>query len=101
MAQLHATRLQRLNAQEQAEWHAISTALRDPVAEDKDVLLVRLGVFASMADTYDPIGTVSETAAMIKPQGDIFHRVWTTCSGVAQEQQARGSFYQTIRRELA
>jgi hypothetical protein len=39
MAQLHATRLQRLNAQGQAEWHAISTALRDPVAEDKDVLL--------------------------------------------------------------
>src|SRR5215470_6293144 len=55
VAQLHTTREKRPTAQAQAEWHAISTALRDPVAADKDVLLARLGVLASMTDTYDPI----------------------------------------------
>jgi pimeloyl-ACP methyl ester carboxylesterase len=80
VAQLHETRLQRLNAQAQAEWHALSTALRDPVAADQDALLARLGVLASMTDTYDPIETGAETAAMIKPQGEIFHRVWTTAA---------------------
>jgi len=80
VTQLHKTRLQRLNAQAQAEWHAISTALRDPVAADKDALLARLGVLASMTDTYDPIETGAETAAMINPQGEIFHRVWATAA---------------------
>jgi pimeloyl-ACP methyl ester carboxylesterase len=51
VAQLHETRLQRLNAQAQAEWHALSTALRDPVAADQDALLARQGVLASMTDT--------------------------------------------------
>ena len=80
VAQLQETRLQRLNAQAQAEWHAISTALRAQGAEDKDALLARLGVLASMTDTYDPIGTGADTAAMITPQGEIFHRVWTTAA---------------------
>lgn len=51
IAQLHKTRLQRLPTQAQAEWHAISTALRDPVAAAKGALLARLGVLASITDT--------------------------------------------------
>jgi pimeloyl-ACP methyl ester carboxylesterase len=80
VAQLHKTRLQRLTAQAQAEWHAISTALRDPSAADKDALLARLGVLASMSDTYDPIETGADTASMLTPQGEIFHKVWATAA---------------------
>src|SRR5215475_11430083 len=36
VAQLQTTRLQRLNEQDQAEWQAISNALRDPITEAKD-----------------------------------------------------------------
>jgi pimeloyl-ACP methyl ester carboxylesterase len=156
VAQLHATRLQRLNEQDRAEWHAISTALRDPAAEDKDALLARLGALAFLTDTYDPIVTVAEAAETITPSGEVFHKVWPTAAawrrngtllalgthiqcpvvavhgdydpspaeGVQKplatllkdfrfvllqhcghtpwvERQARGSFYQAIRRELA
>src|SRR5215510_10211825 len=78
IAQLQETRLQRLNAQAHAEWHTISTALRDPVAMDKDALLARLGVLASMTDAYDPIVTGAEATDMINIQGDVFHGVWPT-----------------------
>jgi pimeloyl-ACP methyl ester carboxylesterase len=80
VTQLQETRLQRLNEQDQAEWQAISTALRDPAAEDKDALLGRLGVLASMTDTYDPIVSVSEVAHTINPQGDVFQHVWATAA---------------------
>jgi pimeloyl-ACP methyl ester carboxylesterase len=80
VTQLQETRLQRLNAQDQTEWHAISRALRDPAAADKDALLARLGVLAFMTDTYDPIVSVSEVAHTINPQGDIFQRVWATAA---------------------
>src|SRR5262245_48496373 len=80
VAQLDKTRAQRLTAQAQAEWQAVSTALRDPGTEDKDALLARLGVLASMTDMYDPIETGVETAATITPQGEIFHQAWTTAA---------------------
>jgi len=80
VTQLQETRLQRLNAQDQTEWHAISRALRDPAAADTDALLARLGVLAFMTDTYDPIVSVSEVAQTINPQGDIFQRVWATAA---------------------
>ena len=80
MAQLEATRLKRLNAKEQEEWQAISKALGDPVAQDKDALLARLGILASMTDTYDPIVTVSEASDTINIQGDVFQNVGN-CGG--------------------
>ena len=156
VAQLHATRRQRLNEQDRAAWHAISTALRDPAAEHKDTLLARLGTLAFLTDTYDPIVTVAEAVETITPAGEVFHNVWPTAAewrrngtllalgthiqcpvvavhgdydpspaeGVQKplaallkdfrfvllkhcghtpwlERQARGSFYQAIRRELA
>src|SRR5215831_13085441 len=78
VTQLQETRLQRLNEQDQAEWHAISTALRDPAAADKDALLARLGILTSMTDTYDPIVSVSEVTNTINLRGDIFQSVWAT-----------------------
>jgi len=80
VTQLQETRLKRLNEKDQAEWQAISTALRDPAAEDKDALLARLGVLAFMIDTYDPIVSVSEVAHTINPRGDIFQSVWATAA---------------------
>jgi pimeloyl-ACP methyl ester carboxylesterase len=79
-AQLEATRLKRLNAKEQEEWQAISKALSDPVAQDKDALLARLGILASMTDTYDRIVTASEASDAINPQGDVFQSVWATAA---------------------
>ena len=156
VTQLQETRLKRLHEQDQAEWQAVSNALRDPATEDTDALLARLGVLASMTDMYDPIVSGSEIAKTINPQGAIFQRVWATAAewrrngtlmelgkhiqchvvalhgdydphpaeGVQRplsallqdfrfvllqncghtpwlERQARGSFYQVMRRELA
>ena len=80
VVQLQETRLKRLNEQEQEEWRVINKALGDPAAEDKDALLTRLAVLASVADTYDPIVTESEAADMIDTKGEVFQRVWTTAS---------------------
>ena len=80
VAQLEATRLKRLNVKEQEEWQAISKAISDPVAQHKDALLARLGMLASMTDTYDPIAVVSEAPDAINIQGDVFHRVWATAA---------------------
>jgi pimeloyl-ACP methyl ester carboxylesterase len=156
VARLRETRLQRLREQDRAEWHAISTALRDPAAADKDALLARLGALALLTDTYDPLVTETEAAETITPSGELFQRVWPAAAewrrngtllalgthircpvvalhgdydphpaaGVQQplsallrdfrfvllkhcghtpwrERQARSSFYQAIRRELA
>lgn len=79
-AQLEATRMKRLNAKQQEEWQAISKALRDPLAQDKNALLARLGSLASMADTYDRIATVSEAADATNTQGDVFQSVWATAA---------------------
>jgi pimeloyl-ACP methyl ester carboxylesterase len=79
-AQLEASRMKRLNAKQQEEWQAISKALRDPVAQDKDALLARLGSLASMTDTYDRIATVSEAADATNTQGDVFQSVWATAA---------------------
>jgi pimeloyl-ACP methyl ester carboxylesterase len=80
VTQLQETRLKRLHEQDQAEWQAISNALRDPATEDTDALLARLGVLASMTDMYDPIVSGSEIAKTINPQGAIFQRVWATAA---------------------
>src|SRR5262249_11497381 len=80
VAQLHATRLHRLTEQDRAEWHAISTALRDSATAAKDALLARLGALAFLTETYDPLVTVAEAAAMITPSGEVFHKVWPTAA---------------------
>lgn len=76
--QIEATRLKRLNTKDQEEWQAINRALSDPVARDKDALLARLGILASMTDTYDRIVTASEASDSIKPRGAVFQSVWAT-----------------------
>jgi pimeloyl-ACP methyl ester carboxylesterase len=80
VTQIAVTRLQRFNAQEQEEWQAINKALSDPVARDKDTLLARMGLLASIADTYDPIVNVSEAHDIISTKGDVFQSVWTTAA---------------------
>jgi pimeloyl-ACP methyl ester carboxylesterase len=76
-ARIQETRLKRLDARNQAEWQAISKALSDPATANKDALLARLGVLASITDNYDPIATDPDISDRICPQGQIYQRVWT------------------------
>jgi pimeloyl-ACP methyl ester carboxylesterase len=75
--QIQKTRLNRLDAQKQAEWQAINKALSDPSTTNKDALLARLGALASMTDNFDLMGIDSEISDPIAAQGDVFQRVWT------------------------
>jgi pimeloyl-ACP methyl ester carboxylesterase len=74
---IQATRLKRLDAQQQEEWQTISKALNDSSTANKDALLARLGVLASITDNYDPLATDPEISDRISPKGEIFQSVWT------------------------
>ncbi len=70
-----STRLSRLSDEERAEFQKIISVLADPMSEDKDHYLKRLGELATKTDNYDPIEGPK------KPQefpfrGDIYHGVW-------------------------
>jgi pimeloyl-ACP methyl ester carboxylesterase len=80
VAQLQETRLKRLDEKELSEWRTITQALSDPATKNKDALLGRLGILASMTDTYDPIMTESEVSHTISTQGDLFQHVWASAA---------------------
>ena len=76
VAELEATRMGRLSAEEKTEFQSILKALADGATEDKDALLSRLGALASKTDSYDPIPTVPGGPDSVKASGDIFKNVW-------------------------
>jgi pimeloyl-ACP methyl ester carboxylesterase len=76
VAELEATRMGRLSAEEKTEFQSIVKALANAAAEDKDTQLARLGALASKTDSYDPILTESDGSDTVKASGDIFKGVW-------------------------
>jgi pimeloyl-ACP methyl ester carboxylesterase len=76
VARLHATRMQRLDEAERAEFEATLRRLGDPTTEDKDALLERLGALASKSDAYDPISDEADAADHVGLRGDLFQSVW-------------------------
>ncbi len=76
VARLQEARLSRFSEQEGAEFEAIIRALGDPVTEDRDRLLARLGALASRTDAYDPIIDESDAFDSVGVQGDVFQPVW-------------------------
>lgn len=76
VAQLHATRMQRLDEAERAEFEATIRRLGDPPTADKDALLARLGALASKSDAYDPISDEAGAADRVSLRGDLFQSVW-------------------------
>lgn len=75
VAHLHATRMARLSAAEQATFERVLAALGDPAAEDKDALLAQLGALAAKSDSYDPLDDAHDDDR-IGPRGDLFQAVW-------------------------
>jgi len=77
VAALQQTRRERFTAEERREFEALIQALGDVTAEDRDSLLARLGVLATRADAYDPIGHGMVESDRIGPSADVFHHVWS------------------------
>ena len=77
VARLQETRLSRLREEERTEFQCIIRALGDPVTEDKDSLLARLGALASKTDEYDPIMDKPDESDSVGGQGDLFQQVWS------------------------
>lgn len=73
---LQATRLNRLNQEERAEYNSIIKNLDNPKVKDKNKLLERLGELTSKTDSYDPIADKSNKSDLIMVQGDLFQKVW-------------------------
>ena len=73
---LQATRLNRLNQKERAEYNSIIKNLDNPKVKDKNKLLERLGELTSKTDSYDPIADKSNKSDLIMVQGDLFQKVW-------------------------
>ncbi|MBN1581332.1 MAG: alpha/beta hydrolase [Anaerolineae bacterium] len=76
-AQLHETRMRRLDERERAEFELTVQTLGDPKTQvDKDALLARLGALASKTDTYDPIPADPAAPDGVGGGGDVFQGVW-------------------------
>ncbi len=67
------TRLNRLSEQDRAKTLLLIHALEDPVMEDKDNILNRLGKLISKADSYDPI---PHKSYVLGCRYDIYQAIW-------------------------
>jgi pimeloyl-ACP methyl ester carboxylesterase len=79
-ARLQTRRLDRLDHEEKAEYEASLTALSDPVAQDNDTALERLGHLAAKADAYAPIDDAKES--VIRVSAGIYRAVWAEASAM-------------------
>jgi pimeloyl-ACP methyl ester carboxylesterase len=73
---LQETRFKRLSEAERAEFESIIRTLGDPITEDNDALLARLGALTSRTDEYDPIKDETTESDPVGSRGDIFQGVW-------------------------
>jgi pimeloyl-ACP methyl ester carboxylesterase len=73
---IEGTRLSRLDDKERTEVESLIRALNDAATEDKNSILLRLGILLSKADAYDPIGDVSGEFEAVDCRADIFQSVW-------------------------
>ena len=73
---IEGTRLSRLDDKERTEVESLIRALDDAATEDKNSILLRLGILLSKADAYDPIGDVSGEFKAVNCRADIFQSVW-------------------------
>ena len=69
-------RLSRLDDKERTEVESLIRALDDAATEDKNSILLRLGILLSKADTYDPIDGVNDEFKAVNCRADIFQSVW-------------------------
>jgi pimeloyl-ACP methyl ester carboxylesterase len=76
VAQLHRTRLSRLDPDEQAAFEAAIAALQAPEGSDKDAHLQRLGALAQVADSYDPLPAEPCEQDRVELSGDVYRGVW-------------------------
>jgi len=67
------TRLSRLSEEEREEALSLMETLNDPVIEDKNMPMARLGKLISMADSYNSLPHDSE---ILECQYDIYQSVW-------------------------
>jgi pimeloyl-ACP methyl ester carboxylesterase len=67
------TRLNRMSPAERTEATALIAKMDDPVVQEKDQVLARLGVLLSHADAYDPASVPDEA---FHGQYDVFRGVW-------------------------
>ncbi len=70
------TRLSRLDDKERTEVESLIRALDNAATEDKNSILLRLGILLSKADTYDPIDDVNDEFKAVNCRADIFQSVW-------------------------
>jgi pimeloyl-ACP methyl ester carboxylesterase len=73
---IEGTRLSRLDDKERTEAESLIQVLDDAATEDKNSILLRLGILLSKADAYDPIGDVSGELKVVNCRADIFQSVW-------------------------
>jgi pimeloyl-ACP methyl ester carboxylesterase len=90
VAQLQATRLNRLSDQERDEFEFVVEALGDPTTQGKDALLARLGALASKTDEYDPVREESDPSDAVELQGDVFQGVWNDAAEMRRSGELLG-----------
>lgn len=84
VAELQATRFNRLTPAEQQEFSAIITALGVPDTRGKDTLLARLGELAAKTDSFDPLENETREADAVGLQGDVYQGVWNEAAQMRQ-----------------
>jgi pimeloyl-ACP methyl ester carboxylesterase len=82
VAVLHATRMARLTATEQAEFAAIGRALGNPTTADHDGFLARLGELTAKTDTYHPLGADEDESTAVEVRGAVFQQVWKSAAAL-------------------
>lgn len=75
-AQVHETRLGRLDEGERQAFDTMTQALDDPAVEDADQLLTQLGALVGEADAYEAMMRLSDGTGHVGPSGAIFQKVW-------------------------
>lgn len=81
---IKATRLGRLDAQQQAQWQSAVHAMQDPATRDLDVLLAQLGALSALADGFDPVMADPADRDAMTPQANVFQAVWPAAAALRQ-----------------